>query len=118
MSTSSYNIQHAEIAIRMATPQDHPALIRLAELDSALPIDGEALIASSDQVPVAAYSLDENRTIADPFRPTADIVELLEARAANLRRLGPARPAPAQSGWRTTGFRAAPASSSRRTGVV
>jgi hypothetical protein len=110
-------MHYAEIAIRMTTADDEPALLRLAELDSAAPLTGEALIASVDHVPVAAHALTEGRTIADPFRPTAEIVELLEARAANLRRLGSA-PAAAQSGWRTTGLRAAPASSSRRTGVV
>lgn len=117
MSTGTQRMQYAEIAIRIATAADGPALLRLAELDSTAPIAGEVLIACADRVPVAAYALAEGRTIADPFRPTAEIVELLEARAENLRRSG-ALPAVAQSGWRTTGLRAAPASSSRRTGVV
>jgi hypothetical protein len=116
MSNILQSMRFAEIAIRMATPADEHSLLRLAELDSAHPIAGDALIASADGIPVAAYSLTERRTIADPFRPTAAIVELLEARAENLRGMG--RQASAQSGWRTTGFRAAPASSSRRTGVV
>jgi hypothetical protein len=77
-----------EIAIRMATPADEATLLRLAELDSALPIGGEVLIADADRIPVAAHALAERRTIADPFRPTAGIVELLEARAENLRRAG------------------------------
>jgi hypothetical protein len=88
MSNNLQSMRYAEIAIRMATPADEPALLRLAELDSAVPITGDALIASADRIPVAAYALSEGRTIADPFRPTAAIVELLEARAENLRRMG------------------------------
>lgn len=88
MSNNLQITQNAEIAIRMATAADDPALQRLAELDSAMPVSGHALIASVDRIPVAAHSMEDGRTIADPFRPTAAIVELLEARAANLRRAG------------------------------
>jgi hypothetical protein len=98
MSSNIHSSQFAEIAIRVATPADEPALRRLAELDSALPVRGEVLIADADRIPVAAHALIERRTIADPFRPTAAIVELLEARADNLRRAG-VFPSPVRPSW-------------------
>ena len=39
------------------------------------------LVAEVDERIVAAVPVDGGRAIADPFRPTADIVELLQARA-------------------------------------
>jgi hypothetical protein len=53
--------------IRAARDADEPALRRLAFLDSADPLAGRILIGEIDRVPAAAYSLDERRTIADPF---------------------------------------------------
>ena len=44
------------------------------------------LTAELDGEPVAAVPLSGGRAIADPFRPTADIVNLLEYRAAQVRR--------------------------------
>jgi len=87
---------------------------RPLELDSAAPLIDPRLVAEVDDDTVAAHSLSEGRSVANPFRPTADIVALLEARAATLS----GRQGQPSSGWRTTGLRAAPASSSRRTGVV
>lgn len=104
------------LTVRRATTSDAAAIRRLAELDSALRPQGASLIAELDGVAVAVYALDERRAVADPFRPTAAIVAALEARARELRGGGGLREG--QSAWRTTGLRAAPASSSRRTGVV
>ena len=39
------------------------------------------LVAEIDDRIVAAVPFDGGRAIADPFRPTADLVELLRARA-------------------------------------
>ena len=69
------------ITIRRSTASDAPVLRLLAELDSAPPIDGPALIAESGDRPVAAISLDGRREIADPFVRTREVVALL--RAAN-----------------------------------
>ena len=52
-------------------------LHRLAELDSARPIDGPVLMAELGDRVVAAISLDERRAIADPFERTQDVLELL-----------------------------------------
>jgi hypothetical protein len=70
--------------IRQATAQDADALVRLATLDSQAPLAGPALIGEVDSTPVAAVSLTSGRAIADPFRPTAGLVEVLRARAARL----------------------------------
>jgi hypothetical protein len=69
------------ISIRLASEADNPTLIRLAALDSAPAPHGSVLVADVDGEIVAARSLAEPRSIADPFRPTADIRELLELRA-------------------------------------
>ena len=71
----------ATIQIRVARPDDEATLLRLAALDSAAAVRGEVLVASVDGEILAAHALDSGRTIADPFRPTADLVELLRTRA-------------------------------------
>ena len=93
------------VVIRVATPADGDDLRRLAALDSARALLGTVLVAQSDGAIRAAYSVEEQRAIADPFLPTAGLVELLRARTDLLlggarqrrgvsRRLGlaPARP--------------------------
>jgi hypothetical protein len=93
------------VVIRLATPADVDDLRRLAALDSARALLGTVLVAQSDGEIRAAYSVEQQRAIADPFRPTAGLVELLRARTDLLlgrtrerrgvsRRLGlaPARP--------------------------
>ena len=69
------------ISIRLATQDDDRTLIRLAALDSAPAPNGSVLVADVDGEIVAARSLAKPRSIADPFRPTEDIRELLELRA-------------------------------------
>jgi hypothetical protein len=72
----------SHIAIRRATDADNSTLLRLAALDSAPAPRGPVLVADLGGEIVAAHSLTRARSIADPFRPTADIRELLELRAA------------------------------------
>ena len=57
------------------------------------PDAAQMLVAEVDEQIVAAVPLDGGRAIADPFRPTADIVELLQARAELARPRAP-RPRP------------------------
>ena len=57
---------------------------RLAQLDSAAALTGLPLIAEVDGEAVAAYSPEEGRAIANPFRHTAAAVELLMARGQRL----------------------------------
>jgi hypothetical protein len=75
-----------DLTIRTSQPGDNPALRRLAVLDSCPRVEpGPYLIAEHDGTAVAALPLAGGRTVADPFKPTADIVALLEVRARQLR---------------------------------
>jgi hypothetical protein len=72
------------ISIRLAGPEDGPALARLAALDSARVPDGPVLLGERDGLLVAALTLDDRRPIADPFVASAELVELLRMRADRL----------------------------------
>jgi hypothetical protein len=76
--------------IRRAYPDDARSLARLATLDSRRPLEGAVLLAERDGRVLAALSLDDGRAIADPFEPTADLVDLLRvhARTSAPRRAG------------------------------
>jgi hypothetical protein len=74
------------VVIRAARGSDGPALRRLAELDSHEHIPaGELLVAETGDEVVAALSVDTGERIADPFRRTADVVDLLAYRARRLK---------------------------------
>ena len=80
----------SSLVLRPATSADTLELARLAALDSARPLDGEVLLAYAGGELRATLSVDSGRHVADPFWPTADLVELLEAAAGDRprRRLG------------------------------
>jgi hypothetical protein len=69
-----------DITIRSARDADAGALARLAALDSSHVPSGDLLVAEVSGELVAAAS--DAGVIADPFRPTADVVDLLRLRAA------------------------------------
>jgi hypothetical protein len=72
------------LTIRLAYAEDYPALRRLAALDSAEHLPHRpVLIAEADGELRAALSISDGSSIADPFHPTADILSLLELRAAS-----------------------------------
>ena len=84
------------VLIRAARGSDGAALERLAALDSAELPAGALLVAEADGRLVAAISSASGEAIADPFLPTADVIALLELRAAGaraprVRRLGAGR---------------------------
>lgn len=81
MSTTGTSLHDDTVVIRRAVSADAKDLVRLAVLDSQAPLRGVVLVAESDGVVRAAYSPDEHRAIADPFRPTAALVALLRTRA-------------------------------------
>jgi hypothetical protein len=81
----------ADVTIRRAIEADRATLDELAALDSATALAGEILIAEVDGQPVAALEVGSGATIADPFRLTAAVVELLGLRAARLRGEAPRR---------------------------
>ena len=70
--------------IRRTTPDDTAALMRLAALDSKKALEGDALVAEVEGELRAAVSLTGDEAIADPFHHTADLVAMLEMRAAQL----------------------------------
>lgn len=72
----------SDITISLA-PVDQ-AIERLAQLDSSPCPDGPLLVAAVDGEPVAALTLDGRTVIADPFRPTAALVSLLEVRRSQI----------------------------------
>jgi hypothetical protein len=79
------------LTIRRATDADQLAVRRLAALDSAFPPTGEVLLAEMEGELWAALSTDTGAAVADPFRPSHDLVELLRFRAARLRGDSPAQ---------------------------
>ena len=82
------------LILRLATAADEDRLQTLAQLDSARVPTGEVLIAEIDGRLRAALPLDGGAPIADPFRRSAGVVQLLRMRAAQLSRpaTAPARP--------------------------
>src|SRR3954454_11872062 len=90
------------IVIRRPHPDEAYAVRRLAYLDSRRPLSGDLLVPFVDGEPLAALALADGSVVADPFRRTADVVELLRlrpgrppafaTRGATLRRAGGLRP--------------------------
>jgi hypothetical protein len=72
------------VTIRRAGSNDGVALKLLAMLDSKPQLAGPTLVAESSGLVLAAIALEDGRIVADPFFPTADLVELLRARAERL----------------------------------
>jgi hypothetical protein len=72
------------LTIRRATAADEFAVRRLSALDSAFPPTGDVLLAEMGDELWAALSLDTGHAVADPFRPSGDLVDLLRFRAERL----------------------------------
>lgn len=72
------------LTIRLASADDALAVRRLAVLDSAFPPTGEVLLAEMGTELWAALSVDTGAVVADPFRPSRDVVDLLRFRAGRL----------------------------------
>jgi hypothetical protein len=70
------------ISLRVATDRDVSVIEKLSALDSKPALHAPAVVALVDGRPVAAASLSDASVVADPFVPTADVVELLQARVA------------------------------------
>ncbi|MEA2134110.1 MAG: hypothetical protein QOC68_2019 [Solirubrobacteraceae bacterium] len=78
------------LVLRRSASWDAAALTRLAQLDGAPTPTGAMLVAELGDEIVAAVPFEGGRAIADPFRPTAAIVELLHARTRLLAGGAPA----------------------------
>lgn len=72
------------VTMRVAGPGDEAAIERLAALDSQRAPRGEVLVAEVAGEIRAAVGVDTGTTVADPFRPTADVVSLLRERASQV----------------------------------
>jgi hypothetical protein len=74
------------LTIRRSDVADSGALARLAALDSSSALTGDALVAEVGHELWAAVEIDTGSAIADPFRPSADLVDLLRLRVEHMRR--------------------------------
>jgi hypothetical protein len=82
------------VTLRLASDADVAALDRLAQLDSRpLPL-GPHLLAERDGRVEAAISLATGELVADPFRRTAELGNLLRCHAGELRLRPKRSPAP------------------------
>jgi hypothetical protein len=72
------------VTLRLASPADQGPLARLAELDSSTPLEQPVLLAEVDGQLRAALALTASTLVADPFHPTADLIDLLRARTRQL----------------------------------
>jgi hypothetical protein len=71
--------------IRIATPDDEPALRWLADIDSQGPLDpGPVLVGELDGKPQVALALTDGRVIANPFLSTAPLLAHVRMRAGAL----------------------------------
>jgi len=61
-------------------------VLRVAALDSAKVPAAPLLVAEVDGQVRVAMSIHQGTSIADPFHPTSELLELLSAHAASLRR--------------------------------
>jgi hypothetical protein len=83
----------AALTIRHLEPGDVEALRNLAQLDSSRAPAGETLVAQVGEELWAAISVEDFHAVADPFRPTGELVFVLTERARQLRRMR-RRPSP------------------------
>lgn len=76
---------NSTLTIRRASGSDAVALQDLAALDSSAAPHGDVLVAEVGADLWAAVEVESGAAVADPFRPTADLVELLRFRADAIR---------------------------------
>jgi hypothetical protein len=74
------------MTIRRADLADLAALDRLAALDSAPAPTGDVLVGEVAGELWAALEIDSGRAIADPFRHSGEVVELLRLHARSSQR--------------------------------
>ena len=71
---------NSPITLRYSKDGDRERIAELAELDGRPAPSGEALLAEAEGRLVAAVGMSDDAVVADPFRPTADVVELMQMR--------------------------------------
>lgn len=80
------------VTIRLATAAEAETIGRVAQLDCSPAPPPPHLVAERDGVIQAVRSLRTGETVADPFRPTAELVELLRCRARGMGQTPAPRP--------------------------
>jgi hypothetical protein len=73
------------VVIRPAAAKDGRVLARLAEASERRMPSGLVLVAEVDTQVVAALPMEDGHVLSDLFRPTGDVVQLLELRSEQLR---------------------------------
>lgn len=68
---------NSPITIRRSSTGDAPGVALIAALDSGSAPEGDAMLAFEGGELRAVLPLDGGRPLADPFHPTAELVELL-----------------------------------------
>ena len=84
-----------EITIRLSSPDDRAAILRLANLDGRRPPSGQTILAIVSGELRAALPLGGGDAIADPFRPTTELVGMLRLLDSAGRKAGTGRRRPA-----------------------
>ena len=74
-------MNNSSITIRQSVGSDSEAIERVAALDSGDVPTGRTLVAVQNGEVRAVMPLDGSRPLADPFHPTAELVELLRVAA-------------------------------------
>jgi hypothetical protein len=72
------------VTIRASTHHDRTAILRLAALDSRPAPTADSLLALAGTELRAALPLDGGAPLADPFHPSAEIVDLLRVRVGQM----------------------------------
>ena len=77
-----------EMTIRTLSEEDRESVVRLAQLDTSAPPEGNVMGAIVDGRLVAAISLETGDSVANPFIPSEGARSMLQLRA---RQLSPKR---------------------------
>jgi len=77
--------RYEAVTVRMARDEDLAAVRRLVQRDGRRELAGPILVAEAEGELLAARSLADGTSVADPFRHTAHLAELLALRAVHLR---------------------------------
>ena len=79
-AVSAHPPQPVRSAIQLRLSACRDELEHLAALSDRSVPEGDWIVAELDGVPVAAVSVEDGTTLYDPFRPTSQVVSLLELR--------------------------------------
>lgn len=74
-----------DVVVRLAGDGDGAAIARLSQLEGRALPPGAALVADHGGAVLAAVSVESGAAVADPFQPTAHLVDLLLRSRAHLR---------------------------------